>query len=49
MEIGGGTTGKSWISRVTKLYNDADIGIFRLSYYEGIIRSADRRASGGIE
>ena len=49
MEIGGGTTGKSWISRVTKLYNDPDIGIFRLSYYEGIIRSADRRASGGIE
>lgn len=49
MEIGGGTTGKSWISRVTKLYNDANIGIFRLSYYEGIIRSADRRASGGIE
>jgi CRISPR-associated endonuclease/helicase Cas3 len=48
MEIGGGTTGKSWISRVTKLYKDPKIGIFRLSYYEGIIRSADRRASGGF-
>ena len=48
MEIGGGTTGKSWVSRATKLYNDPEIGIFRLSYYEGIIRSADRRASGGL-
>lgn len=48
MEIGGGITGRSWISRVTKLYNDPQIGIFRLSYYEGIIRSADRRASGGF-
>ena len=48
IEIGGGNTGKSWISRVAKLYNDPEIGIFRLSYFEGIIRSADRRASGGL-
>ena len=49
MEVGGGSLGKSWVSRVMDLCDDPNIGIFRLSYYESIIRGADRRASGGLK
>ncbi len=48
MEIGGGTMGKSWVSRVSEMCDDKNLGIFRLSYLESIVRAADKRASGGL-
>ncbi|WP_319409590.1 CRISPR-associated helicase Cas3' [uncultured Desulfosarcina sp.] len=45
MEFGDGPKGPSWTSRMIALRDDKNLGPFRLSYLEGLLRAADWRAS----
>jgi CRISPR-associated endonuclease/helicase Cas3 len=45
MELGGGTTGRSWATRTLKLLEQ--YGPFRLAFLEALVRIADWRASEG--
>ncbi|MFW5931219.1 MAG: CRISPR-associated helicase Cas3' [Desulfosalsimonas sp.] len=45
MSLGEGPKGHSWLSRVISLRENPDIGPFRLSFLEAILRVADWRAS----
>lgn len=38
-------TGPSWLTRVLALRDSADLGPFRLGFLEGLVKSADERAS----
>ncbi|MCQ8903233.1 MAG: CRISPR-associated helicase Cas3' [Methanothrix sp.] len=47
MDLGDGPSGPSWLSRSIALRDDPDIGPFRLSYLEALIKAFDERASRG--
>jgi CRISPR-associated endonuclease/helicase Cas3 len=47
MELGRGTKGSSWVSRMLSLRDDPKLGPFRLALLEAVVKSADERASGG--
>lgn len=47
MQLGEGIKGESWTSRMLSLRDEEELGIFRLSYYEALMKAADERASGG--
>jgi CRISPR-associated endonuclease/helicase Cas3 len=49
MELGEGPNGPSWLSRTLKLRDRPDLGPFRLSFLEALMKAADERASGGEE
>lgn len=46
MELGGGGHGRSWTALACGLRDRHDLGPFRLSYLEALVRIADWRASG---
>ena len=46
MELGEGQRGESWLARMLKLRDDPELGPFRLSLLEAVLRVADWRASG---
>ena len=48
MDFGDGPKGPSWVSRMLNLRDDENHGPFRLAYLEGLLRSADWRASTTI-
>jgi CRISPR-associated endonuclease/helicase Cas3 len=45
MELGQGPQGPSWLSRMTALRDDPNLGPFKLAYLEALLRIADWRAS----
>lgn len=46
MELGTGSNGQpSWAEHVLRLRDDPQLGIFRLSFLEAVLRAADWRAS----
>ena len=45
MELGYGNNGQSWLGRMLNLRDDPQLGPFRLSYLEALLRIADWRAS----
>lgn len=47
MDLGYGQNGSSWLSRMLGLRDSPDLGPFRLSYMEALMKAADERASGG--
>ena len=47
MDLGYGPNGSSWLSRMLGLRDSPDLGPFRLSYMEALMKAADERASGG--
>jgi CRISPR-associated endonuclease/helicase Cas3 len=47
MDLGYGQNGSSWLSRMLALRDSSDLGPFRLSYMEALMKAADERASGG--
>jgi len=47
MELGETSIGPSWLSRIIALRDDPEIGIFRLAFFEAMLKAADERASGG--
>ena len=47
MDLGYGPNGSSWLSRMLALRDSPDLGPFRLSYMEALMKAADERASGG--
>jgi CRISPR-associated endonuclease/helicase Cas3 len=46
IELGQGNKGLSWVSRMTNLRDNENLGIFRLAFLESLLRIADWRASG---
>jgi len=49
MELGDGPKGPSWLSRALALRDRQDLGPFRLSFLEALMKAADERASRGEE
>ncbi len=47
MELGHGSNGPSWFARALELRDRPDLGPFRLSFMEALMKAADERASGG--
>ncbi len=47
MDLGGANGRPSWADQVLALRDSKDMGPFRMAYLEGLLRSADERASGG--
>ncbi len=47
MDLGCSPKGASWLSRMLSLRDSPDLGPFRLSYLEALVKAADERASGG--
>jgi CRISPR-associated endonuclease/helicase Cas3 len=47
MDLGDGSNGASWLSRMLCLRDSPGLGPFRLAYLEALIKAADERASGG--
>ncbi|HWQ19121.1 MAG TPA: CRISPR-associated helicase Cas3' [Methanotrichaceae archaeon] len=47
MDLGDGPLGPSWLSRMLSLRDSPDIGPFRLSFLEALIKASDERASRG--
>ncbi len=47
MDLGLGPRGPSWLARVIALRDRHDLGPFRLSFLEGLLKAADERASEG--
>lgn len=45
MELGQGSKGSSWLSRMIRLRDDPHMGVFKLAYLEALLRIADWRAS----
>jgi CRISPR-associated endonuclease/helicase Cas3 len=45
MELGESPRGPSWLSRMLALRDDPELGPFRLSFLEALLRTADWRAS----
>ena len=48
MDLGYGPNGASWLSRMLCLRDSPDLGPFKLSYLEALMKAADEIASGGI-
>ena len=49
VEIGGGVNGRSWLARSLALRDSPELGPFRLSFLEALLRAADARASAKAE
>lgn len=47
MELGHGPNGPSWLARALEMRDRPDLGPFRLSFLESLMKAADERASGG--
>lgn len=47
MDLGGANGRSSWADQALALRDSDDLGPFRLAYLEGLLKSADERASGG--